>query len=174
MNFELSKALRPLAIFICAALVLACAEQENLEKPAPASLTREDTGYFCGMIVDDHQGPKSQIYTAGQNKPIWFTTVRDGIAFTLLPEETGIVSAFYVTAMDNGEWQHPEARPSNWIEADQAWYVVQSSKLGSMGAAETIPFIDQQAAEEFTSEFGGVVLRLNDISQHYVLGPASR
>lgn len=162
--------LQRLAIVLCAAVLLACSEQESPEKPTPASLTREETGYFCGMIVEDHAGPKSQIFVAGMDKPLWFTTVRDGIAFTLLPEETRAVTIFYVTTMDSGEWQHPELGSDNWLEADRAWFVVESSKRGSMGAAEAIPFAAKSEAERFINQYGGRMVLLGDIPQSYILG----
>jgi len=141
-----------------------------MQKPLPAGLTRDDTGYFCGMIVEDHTGPKSQVILQRSGRPLWFTSARDGIAFMRLPEETRPVSAFYVTAVDLGDWDHPETGSGNWVEAELAWFVIESQRLGSMGAPEAIPFAGKQAALEFAKEFGGQVVSLADISDSYILG----
>ncbi len=154
----------------CYAALVACSNDAATQKRPPAELTRDATGYFCGMIVEDHLGPKSQIALTGSAQPLWFTTARDGIAFTLLPEETRPINAFYVTAVDQGEWDHPEAQANNWLLASAAWFVIESEKLGSMGAPEAIPFSTEQAALAFAAEFGGRVLRLSDIPNSYILG----
>jgi len=159
------------ALLLCAALV-ACAPEENTSKPSPAALTRDDTGYFCGMIVEDHLGPKSQVILGGEGEALWFTTTRDGIAFKRLPEETRPIRVFYVSAVDRGGWEHPEKDTGSWIEAQAAWYVIESQKLGAMGAPEAIPFSNEEAAHTFTGEFGGRVLRLSEIPDAYILGPS--
>jgi copper chaperone NosL len=122
------------------------------------------------MIVEDHAGPKSQIFLKGQSKPLWFTTARDGVAFLRLPEETRPIHAFYVSAVDLGGWQNPEADTANMIEAEQAWFVIESEKMGSMGAPEAIPFSMERLANEFAAQNGGRVLRLGDIPEAYILG----
>ena len=160
-----------LTLVICGISLAACSEQEVVSEPAPATLTRDDVGYFCGMIVEDHLGPKSQIILKDQHQVLWFTTARDGIAFQRLPEETRPILAFYVSALDLGGWNHPESDPANMIKAGQAWFVIDSKRSGSMGAPETIPFFNEQAASRFVEEFGGKVLSLDDIPDNYILGP---
>ena len=155
----------------CCAFLAACSEQKTVEIPSPASLTRDDTGYFCGMIVEDHQGPKSQIILQNQAQAIWFTTVRDGIAFTRLPEEVRPVSVFYVSAIDLGGWDNPEADPANMIQAERAWFVIESERLGSMGAPEAIPFSSAPAAHAFAEKHNGRVVSLGEIPDAYILGP---
>lgn len=166
---------RPLAAAMVLLAAVGACEGEQPAAPAPppdTQLSREETGYFCGMIVADHSGPKSQIRLAGEpGRTLWFTSVRDGIAYTLLPEETAPIAAFYVTAVAAGEWEHPEANPDNWIAADSAWYVIGSERRGGMGAAEAIPFNAQNRAARFSEQFGGEVVRLADIPRDYILGP---
>ncbi len=157
-----------LAVF--AILLSGCDGPPEEAPPPPATLTRDDTGYFCGMIVEDHAGPKSQLFLREQTRPLWFTTARDGIAFTRLPEETRPVSILYVSAVDLGGWDNPEADPGNMIAATAAWFVIDSDQRGSMGAPETIPFSSEQAARAFAAEHGGMVLRLAEIPDSYILG----
>ena len=127
-------------VLVIALVLAACSQQPEGVTPLPQLSTRDDVGYFCGMIVEDHLGPKSQLFLLGNEDPLWFTSVRDGIAYTLLPGESGVTSAFYVTAMDKSDWNHPEKQDVAWIDAHSAWYVIDSNKKGGMGMAEAIPF----------------------------------
>jgi copper chaperone NosL len=86
------------------------------------------------------------------------------------PEETRPVSILYVSAVDLGGWDNPEADPGNMIAATAAWFVIDSDQRGSMGAPETIPFSSEQAARAFAAEHGGTVLRLAEIPDSYILG----
>ena len=158
------------AVLFIATALAACSQQQEGVTPLPQLSTRDDVGYFCGMIVEDHQGPKSQLFLAGNEDPLWFTSVRDGIAYTLLPGESGVTSAFYVTAMDKSDWNHPEKQGAAWIEARSAWYVIDSDKKGGMGMAEAIPFAEEEAAKGFVEEFGGRPVRLSRIPEAYILG----
>jgi copper chaperone NosL len=170
MNSRLAPLKFAIPLLFVATLVTSCGSGKPLTTPAPALLTRDDTGYFCGMIVEDHAGPKSQVFVRGREQALWFTTARDGLAFLRLPEETRPVTAFYVSTIDRGGWEHPEVEADNWIAAEAAWFVIDSSRLGSMGAPETIPFSNRASAEVFADEFGGRVLQLADIPDNYILG----
>src|SRR5690606_7350757 len=55
--------------------------------PSPNEVLAEATGYYCGMLLADHEGPKGQIHLSGREAPLWFSSVRDTIAFLRLPEE---------------------------------------------------------------------------------------
>jgi copper chaperone NosL len=138
--------------------------------PAPAEVTDDATGYYCGMLLADHEGPKGQIHLASRKAPIWFSSVRDTIAFLRLPEEARDVTAVYVNDMGRARhWEQPEA--GTWVEARSAWFVVDSAMRSGMGAKEAVPFGTQAAAEAFRARHGGRVARLGDIPDAYVLGP---
>ena len=158
------------AVFTMALLATACTKPLDEVIPLPEVSTRDAVGYFCGMIVEDHQGPKSQILLAGEKAAVWFTSVRDGIAYSLLPEETSKISAFYVTAMDKSTWDHPEQQASAWIDAKTAWYVIESNKTGGMGAPEAIPFANANAATMFVASHGGRTVSYSDMPEQYILG----
>lgn len=158
------------ALWALCALLFACSETAELPKLTPEVVTRDDVGYFCGMIVEDHLGPKSQAFVANQAEVIWFTSVRDGVAFSLLPEERARLRVFYVTAMDLAPWDHPEQVETAWIEAADAWYVLGSEKRGGMGAPEAIPFSTRQAAQDFAAAHGGEVAAFTAIPEAYILG----
>lgn len=159
-------------LFLAAALALAvagCSDEGPVEPPKPFALTMDAIGRYCGMNVLEHPGPKGQIMLGEIPEPIWFSSARDAVAFTMLPEEPKNVAAIYVSDMAKAEsWEQPGAE--NWVEARQAYYVIGSSMRGGMGAEETVPFSSDAAAARFAEENGGQVVRFADIPSEYVLG----
>jgi copper chaperone NosL len=162
--------LNRLYILIIAFMLSACNEETLVNIPVPQELDGEANGYYCGMTVKNHTGPKAQIHLKGKAEPLWFVSVRDAIAFTLLPEEPKNVAAIYVTDMSIADWHHPELEMKNWIDAKQAFYVIDSNKNGGMGAAEAVPFLQRQDAVKFARVHNGQIITLADIPENYILG----
>lgn len=121
------------------------------------------------MTVVYHDGPKGQIILS-DGKVNWFTSVRDTIAFTLLPEEPKNIAAIYVNDMSQANWDNPGE--DNWIDARSAWYVIGSKLVGGMGAAEAVPFSTQDAAQVFAQKHGGEVVDFKAIPTDYILESA--
>lgn len=165
----------PAALVLAGALLAACSKSEApVAAPAPVEIGSdarfEAIGYYCGMELAEHSGPKGQIHLASRAQPLWFSSVRDTIAFLRLPEEPRDIVAVYVNDMGRaGNWEQPEA--GTWVDARSAWYVTDSQVRGGMGAPEAIPFSQAQAAEAFRDRHGGQVVRLEQIPDLYVLGP---
>jgi copper chaperone NosL len=137
--------------------------------PPPAALTAEAIGHFCGMALVEHPGPKGQILLRGNDRPVWFSSARDALAFRLLDEESKAIRAIYVSDMARAEsWDAPGA--TNWVEARRAHFVLGSDRRGGMGAEEAVPFSDRAAAERFAAEHGGRVLSFAEIPREWVLG----
>lgn len=154
-------------------LLLGCGEEVTTEPPAPQALTRDAMGHYCGMIVADHEGPKAQIFVNEIDEPIWFTSVRDAVAFTLLPEEPKALAAFWVTDMGKAtDWGHPEDDEA-WIDGRSAFYVLESSRRSGMGQAEAVPFADRGRAEAFVADYGGRIVTFANIPESYILGGPS-
>lgn len=148
-------------------LLFACEQAKVVEVPAAQTLTRDASGYYCLMTVVHHSGPKGQVFLSGKPQPLWFTSVRDVIAFTLSPEEPKNIVAIYVNDMTNADWDNPGA--DNWIDANKAWYVIGSKRSGGMGAPEAIPFSTKENAEAFAKEEGGSVYDLQTIPREYIV-----
>ncbi|MFQ5562780.1 MAG: nitrous oxide reductase accessory protein NosL [Parvularculaceae bacterium] len=146
------------------------AREEAAPPPDPAPLTREAVGYYCGMTVVEHEGPKAQIFVQGQGGPIWFSQVRDGVVYTRSPEETMDAVAFYVTDMQ-GDAGGRNMSALKWIKAEDAYFVIESDFRGGMGAPETIPFSSMAGAVQFQAAHGGRVVTLSEIPDDYVLAP---
>ena len=137
--------------------------------PPPAALTSDAMGVFCGMNLLEHPGPKGQIITAGRIDPFWFTSVRDTVAFTLMPDQPRDIRAIYVSDMGRApSWEEPGA--TNWIDAHKAFFVIESRRQGGMGAAEAVPFGNHESADAFVAANGGKVVTFAQIPGPYVLG----
>lgn len=144
----------------------ACEKNVPAEVPAANKLTREANGYYCLMTVVYHNGPKAQIILS-DGKVLWFTSVRDAISFTLLPEEPKNIAVIYVNDMTDADWDNPGE--DNWIDARNAWYVLGSDRSGGMGAPEAVPFATKEKAELFASQRGGVVHAYDTIPREYIM-----
>ncbi len=152
---------------LCLTLLGACDDPAPTEAVTPVMLTREHRGHYCRMIVLDHKGPKGQIHLKNRG-PVFFSSVRDTIAFTMLPEESRQIAAIFVNDMTATDWNRPG--PETWIPARRAYFVIGSSKRGGMGAPEAVPFKGEAAALAFVSRFGGRVVAFGAIPRQYILG----
>lgn len=159
-----------LAAFAGALALAGCNDQKAAEAPPPPrEMTATAIGHYCGMNVMEHTGPKGQIILASRKDPVWFSSARDAISFTMLPEEPKDIRAIYVSDMANApNWDKPGA--ANWVDAKQASFVIGSRMKGGMGGDEAVPFSDKAAAERFAAENGGKVVAFSDVPKDYVLG----
>ncbi|MBM6581836.1 nitrous oxide reductase accessory protein NosL [Microvirga sp. BT689] len=160
-----------LLTFFAGALALAgCNDRKTAEAPPPPhEMTASAIGHYCGMNVMEHTGPKGQIVLASRKEPVWFSSARDAISFTMLPEEPKDIRAIYVSDMAKApEWDKPGA--TNWVDARQASFVIGSRMKGGMGGDEAVPFSDKGAAEKFAAENGGRVVAFAEVPKDYVLG----
>jgi copper chaperone NosL len=146
---------------LAALLLLAACSKQDEAVPAPHAMTGDATGYYCGMLLTEHGGPKGQILLRGTDSPVWFSSVRDAINFLRLPEEPKDIGAVYVSDMAKAvTWENPG--PENWIMATDAIYVVGSDKQGAMGGAEAVPFGAKDAAAAFATAHGGKVVSFEE------------
>lgn len=159
------------ALVLAGFVLSACqSEAPRVAPPPVAEVPLDETGHYCGMLLSEHSGPKGQIHLTRRDAPLWFTSVRDTIAFTRLPEEARNIIAIYVHDMGRArQWDQPEA--DTWIRLDDALFVIESNRVGGMGAPEAVPFSEQAAAEAYIADHGGRVLRLAEIPDDYILGP---
>lgn len=160
------------AIALASFLALAACKEDsaNLELPDPLELTEDAAGHYCQMFILEHEGPKAQVFLAGMDNPLWFSQVRDGLAYLLSPEQDGEVRVLYVNDMAlANSWSDPGT--NNWINANDAFYVLGSDAIGGMGAPEVVPFARETDAMAFAKTRGGRVAALTDIPVAEVLAP---
>lgn len=156
---------------VFALLLTAC--QEEAQDVSPVALTESAVGHYCQMDILEHPGPKAQVHLDGQpGMPLFFSQVRDAVAYARLPEQDGVILAIYVNDMGapGATWQDPGR--VNWIDAATAHYVTGSTVEGGMGAPELVPFADPDKAAAFAAESGGAVLLLSEVPDNAVIAPA--
>ncbi len=158
---------------LCLAILapLSACKDEVAQNPVPVDMTAETLGHYCQMNLLEHAGPKAQVFMKGYPAPLFFSQVRDAIAYTRAPEQVAPILAIYVNDMarKGATWEAPGA--GNWIDADTAFYVIGSAREGGMGAPETVPFSNRESADAFALAEGGHVLALSDIADDIVLAP---
>lgn len=152
-------------------ILTACSGQtEQQPVPQPIALTDEAAGHYCQMVILEHEGPKAQMYLDGLPEPLWFSQVRDGLAYVKSPEQSADILVLYVNDMGAAvSWAEPGI--DNWIRANDAYFVVGSDAVGGMGAPEIAPFSDKEKAEAFVRDHGGEIMKLADIPAEVVLAP---
>ena len=159
-----------LTLLLTLVSLMSCGKSDNAAIPLAQELTRDAIGYYCMMTVVEHQGPKGQIILRDKQEPLWFTSVRDTLTFTVLPGEPKNIAAIYVTDIGKANWDNPE--PGTWVDAHNAWFVIGSDASGGMGAPELVPFGVKDDALVFASEHGGKVYDFPSIPPEVFLGEA--
>ena len=157
-----------LAFALLFQVALGACQKEAAQLPPPHKMTAEAIGHYCGMNLFEHPGPKGQIFAASLIEPVWFSSARDTLAFTMLPDEPKDIQAIYVSDMAKApSWDKPGA--DNWVEARKAFFVIDSRVKGGMGGDEAVPFSDRGAAEKFAAENGGRIVKFDQVPREYVL-----
>jgi copper chaperone NosL len=160
------------AFLALALLALAACKEDIAQDVAAVPLSESSVGHFCQMDLLEHEGPKGQAHLAGlPGAPLFFSQVRDVIAYTRMPEQSHEVLALWVNDMGapGATWADPGAE--NWIAAEDAVYVVGAAVTGGMGAPELVPFSDPDKAAAFAAANGGQLMRLAEIPDSAVLAP---
>lgn len=156
--------------FLALVLLAGCDDEVSRALPEAMTLNDEAAGYYCQMVILEHQGPKAQLFLGGMIAPLWFSQVRDGLAYLKSPEQEGEIVVLYVNDMGEAI-SYTEPGADNWINAQDAYYVVGSDAIGGMGAPELVPFGTAEKAEEFAAAHGGIVQQLDEIPAKTVLSP---
>ena len=124
--------MKPLLILL-ATLSLAACKEEAATPPPPVALTAQAVGHYCQMDLLEHPGPKAQVHLDGLPDPLFFSQVRDAIAYQRMPEQSHAIRAIYVNDMAVApSWAQPG--PDNWIDASTAHFVIGSDATGGMDA----------------------------------------
>lgn len=148
--------------------ILAGCNSDNVDIPGPVALTESATGVYCGMNLAEHPGPKAQVFEQGREAPLWFTAVRDALAYSRLPGEAQSISALYVHDMGQAtSWENPQD-DGIWVRAERAFYVVGSDQRGGMGMIEVVPFGTNEKAQQFAIQYGGKVVSYADVPSKYL------
>lgn len=149
---------------LCAALLLAACGQTTETPLRPAEVTRDTTCSLDGMVLADYPGPKAQIHY-GEGQPEFFCDTIEMFSIYLRPEQQRRVRAMFVQDMAKTDWNDPRG---HWIDAKTAFYVMGSSRRGSMGPT-LASFSSEQDARAFAQKYGGRVLRFDEVKPDMVV-----
>lgn len=140
--------------------------------PPVAEIPDDARGHYCGMYMFEHPGPKGQVLIRDEDKPIWFSTIREVFAFSIMPDEPKAILAIYVQDVAH---LRPDGSfpPDAWIDARQASYLAGSDHLGNMGVPDVLPFGDEAAAQAFQQEHGGRLVAFDDMPEDLIFGTAA-
>lgn len=138
-------------------LLAACGKAPQAVQPA--EVTRETACSLDGMLLLDYPGPKAQIHYK-EGKPDFFCDTMEMFSIYLQPEQKKRIVAIFTQDMGKAAWDNPR---ENWIDAKTAYYVQGSKKLGSMGPT-LASFARKEDAEAFAKQYGGKVLRFDEIT----------
>ncbi|WP_199261481.1 nitrous oxide reductase accessory protein NosL [Paracoccus binzhouensis] len=161
--------MKPLLIALLLTLALSACRDETTATLPPETMTAEAVGRYCGMNLMEHEGPKGQVVLSKEIGAYWFSSARDAVAFSMMPDEVKDHGGLYVSDMAKAaSWADPGA--DNWIDATRAFYVVGSTVQAGMGGAELVPFGSREAAEAFAADKGGRVQAFDELTAEEVLG----
>ncbi|WP_323017246.1 nitrous oxide reductase accessory protein NosL [Castellaniella sp.] len=136
--------------------------------PAPHTMNEQAVGHYCGMNLYEHVGPKGQILLRDQDAAVWFSTIREVFAYTLLPEEPKTIVAIYVQDMGQADKQGNPPTDA-WIDARNAHFLIESRAVGGMGAPDALPFAQAEDAQAYQQQYGGRIVGFQDMPEDYVL-----
>ncbi len=141
-------------------LLMLAACQNNETGNGPQNISDNTACSLDGMILADFPGPKAQIHYANGHEPDYFCDTVEMMSVYLQPEQQSKVKAIYTQDMGQADWDKPQG---HWIDARSAYFVVDSTREGSMGKTYAT-FAQEKDATAFAAQFGGKVLRFGDIN----------
>ncbi|HJV27793.1 MAG TPA: nitrous oxide reductase accessory protein NosL [Aromatoleum sp.] len=162
MIHRTSRRISGVLIGLIAAMLLSACGPSGTGQGAPvaAEIDRSTACSLDGMLLSDYPGPKAQILYADKPDPEFFCDTMELFAIYLKPEQVRAVRAVFVQDMGKADWDAPK---DGWVDAKTAWYVVGSSRQGSMGP--TIGSFGQEAdARKFAEKYGGKVFPFSGIT----------
>lgn len=156
---------RTLPAVLLAAVLAACGQSDSGAPLGPVAITGGTSCALDGMLLADYPGPKAQIQYAGREEPDFFCDTVEMFHIYLNPEIVQPVRGLYVQDMGSTDWDDPR---DHWVDARSAFYVLGSSRRGAMGPT-LASFADEKAARRFAGEYGGEVLRFEEVTPDQVI-----
>ena len=160
------KILFKLLMFTALLTIVACSEKTEKQQMVHKAVAIESAEecHLCGMLITRFDGPKGEIFRKdGGVHAFKFCSTRDMFSYYLDPENKRNVSQMMVHDMSKMPWGSDSINDKYFIDAKKAWYVAGSEKTGAMGKT-LASFSLQEDADVFAKEFGGQVLRFEDIN----------
>ncbi len=138
---------------------------ETAQSRAPVSISDGDECHVCGMTINNHPGPKGQVFIRNNATPFKYCSTRDLFSHILQPEVRSRITQIYTHDMGSTGWEAPSN--AAFTDARQAWYVIHHPMTGAMGPT-LASFAEKSAAENFREQHGGELVRFDDITLEMV------
>jgi len=167
MNISKKNITLLLSVIILSVSITACSDKDEQQKIIHQAVAMEssDECHLCGMLITHFDGPKGEIFRKEQGETVFkFCSTRDMFSYYLDPENKRNVSQMLVHDMSKMPWGSNSINDKYFIDAKNAWYVVNSEKTGAMGKT-LASFSLSNDAQAFATEFGGKVLSFQDVNQ---------
>ncbi|HIH2763272.1 MAG TPA: nitrous oxide reductase accessory protein NosL [Candidatus Azoamicus sp.] len=127
----------------------------------PININKHHICECDSMILIDYFGPKAQIIWKNKNRS-YYCEVRE-IFYEINDKiKNKRIKKIFVQDFSNLEWG---SYIDKWIEAEKAYYVIDSNKDGAMGVTY-VPFSDIDSAKLFLKENGGSLLNFDQIDKN--------
>lgn len=137
--------------------LLACAPEPELQA-TPVDIAPDDACALDGMLIAEHEGPKAQLLRANGERAL-FCDAGEVFAEWLDPVRRHRIAGLWFQVLEEGPW---EAHAGGWARAEDLIFVVGSQRMGAMGPT-LAPFRLRASAERFVQQYGGTILRLDEI-----------
>jgi len=161
-NSSYSTPIRLLLALSLTLSILGCSDsKENTQKQPPIIFESGDECHLCGMLIVQFPGPKAQAFESRSPRIRKFCSTTDMFSWYLQPENKPNINEIYVHDMAQNNWEKPD--DARLIDARTAFYVIDSSRKGSMG--KTISsFAKMLDATNFSNQWGGQVITFEQIT----------
>jgi copper chaperone NosL len=145
------------SMLMTSVLMVGCSEK--VKTVEPEEITNGTICALDGMQLMDYPGPKGQIQY-DQGSPDFYCDTVEMLSIYLRPEQQRRITAVFTQDMGQADWIQPKG---HWIDAKAAFYVLGSSRKGSMGPTLG-SFAREADAQAFATKYGGKVLRFEQVT----------
>ena len=149
-----------LPLILLSLLLAGCGEPETTALAAAEPIESGDSCHVCGMLIDEHPGPKGQAFLDKSTSALKFCSTAELFAFLRQPENETRLSHAYVHDVAAAPWATPS--DDAFVLASEAWYVAGHDQRGSMGHT-LASFKQRHHAEVFAETHGGKLYAFDDI-----------
>ncbi|MGQ4880679.1 nitrous oxide reductase accessory protein NosL [Billgrantia sp. LNSP4103-1] len=149
-----------LPLLLLPLLLAGCGESEPVVLAAAEPIESGDSCHVCGMLIDEHPGPKGEAFLDKGTSALKFCSTTELFAFLRQPENESRLSHAYVHDVAAAPWPRPD--DGAFILASEAWYVAGHDQRGSMGHT-LASFKERHHAEAFAETHGGELYSFEEI-----------
>lgn len=133
-------------------------KEKNKADILPININKHHICACDSMIILDYNGPKAQIIWKDKSRS-YYCEVREIFYEINNKTKNKMINKIFVQDFSNLQWG---SYIDKWIEAENAYYVIDSNKDGAMGVTY-VPFSNIESAKNFIKEYEGLLLNFNQI-----------